>query len=207
MHDVLAHRLSLLSVHANALVHRPGAPAEDIARASDVIRESAHQALQDLRAVIGVLRTPAQYADGAGQPALAELDSLVGESKQAGMDVSVTDTRHAKAPLPLIVDRCAYRLIQEGLTNARKHAPGSAVTITLAGAPGNGLRVSVRNGVAAHRDPVTHIPGAGTGLVGLRERVDLAGGVLTHAGSPDGRFELSADLPWPDPESVSPDAT
>ncbi|NED97574.1 sensor histidine kinase [Phytoactinopolyspora alkaliphila] len=197
MHDVLAHRLSLLSVHANALEYRPDAPPEDLARVSGVIRESAHQALQDLREVIGVLRTPAQRADGAGQPALEELTSLVTESTQAGMDVTVVDTRTDEGDPPPLVDRCAYRLIQEGLTNARKHAPGTAVTISLGGGPGEGLRVSVHNAPLRRHVADGSIPGAGTGLVGLRERVDLAGGLLSHRSLPDGGFTLSAELPWP----------
>lgn len=215
MHDVLAHRLSLVSVHANALAHQPDRPSEDIARASDVIRQSAHQALDDLREVIGVLR--ADTAERAPTPGgdetadlrcgtdLADLADLVEESARAGMDVRLHDRREGADTVPHSLARCLHRVVQEGLTNARKHAPGAPVTVELDGAPGGRLRVRVCNAppVTAAPDPQTgdatgrHIPGSGTGLVGLRERVHVAGGQLAAAPSDDGGFELSAVLPWP----------
>jgi signal transduction histidine kinase len=197
MHDVLAHRLSLLSVHANALVHRRDAPPEVVAKASTVIRESAHQALEDLREIIGVLRAPSAPA-GADepQPTLADLPTLIEESRRAGMQVAVDDWREGDAPLQAAVDRCAYRVVQEGLTNARKHAPGAPVSVALAGMPGVGLTVNVRNSPPADSAPAGSIPGTGTGLVGLTERVGLTGGTLTFAPSADGGYALTADLPW-----------
>ncbi|WP_129669331.1 sensor histidine kinase [Phytoactinopolyspora endophytica] len=208
MHDVLAHRLSLLSVHANALVYRPDAPAEDIAQASGIIRDSAHQALQDLREVIGVLRAPAADPDDdAPHPTLDDLTSLVGESRQAGMHVTVADdrdlaahegnTHESNSQLPAAVARCAYRVVQEGLTNARKHARGARVTITLTGSSGDGLQVRVHNTAPSGPSSSERIPGAGTGLVGLSERVELAGGTLRRGPTADGGFALCADLPWP----------
>src|SRR5436190_5169909 len=126
MHDVLAHRISLLSMHAGALEFRPDAPPEEIARAAGVVRASAHQALQDLREVIGVLREEA--VDGGPerpQPTLANLPGLLDESREASMHVSsecrVTDLEE----MPEGVGRNAYRIVQEGLTNARKHAHGA----------------------------------------------------------------------------------
>ncbi|MDP9799043.1 signal transduction histidine kinase [Catenuloplanes nepalensis] len=196
MHDVLAHRISLLSLHAGALEIRPDAPAAEVARAAGVIRASAHQALQDLREVIGVLREPA--ADGGPerpQPTLTDLNTLVEESRAAGARVTLELPDGAESP-PDAVGRTAYRMVQEGLTNARKHAPGALVTVSVAGAPGSGLTIRVRNpGPITVGAPV--LPGAGTGLVGLAERATLAGGRLDHRREPGGGFTLEAWLPWP----------
>ena len=151
MHDVLGHRLSLLSVHAGALEFRPDAPADEVARAAKVIRENAHQALQDLREVIGVLRAPVGELP---QPTLADVRQLVAESGRAGMRVSLRD--ETGGPVPDLAGRTAYRVVQEALTNARKHAPGAEVRVHLAGSPGSGVTVEVRNEAfpaAADHDP------------------------------------------------------
>ncbi|MEV7325393.1 histidine kinase [Streptomyces sp. NPDC093970] len=195
MHDVLAHRLTLLSVHAGALEFRPDAPREEIARAAGVIRESAHEALQDLREIIGVLRAAeGDEAGGRPQPTLAALDALVGESRQAGMKVTLD--RHVGDPsaVPASVGRTAYRIAQEGLTNARKHAPGAEVTVRVTGAPGDGLDITVHNPAPESEAP--HVPGSGQGLIGLTERATLAGGRLEHRATGDGGFEVRAWLPW-----------
>ncbi|WP_410093614.1 sensor histidine kinase [Streptomyces sp. ME109] len=194
MHDVLAHRLTLLSVHAGALEFRPDAPRAEVARAAGVIRESAHEALQDLREIIGVLR--AGDADDAGrpQPTLAALDALVAESRDAGMKVVLDQVVADPAGVPASVGRTAYRIAQEGLTNARKHAPGAEVSVRVSGGSGDGLTVSVRN--PAPSGEVPHVPGSGQGLIGLTERAALAGGRLTHGVEGDGGFEVRAWLPW-----------
>ncbi|GGY06629.1 histidine kinase [Streptomyces anandii] len=194
MHDVLAHRLTLLSVHAGALEFRPDAPREEVARAAGVIRESAHEALQDLREIIGVLR--AGDADDAGrpQPTLGALDALVAESREAGMKVLLTGQVSDPADVPAVVGRTAYRIAQEGLTNARKHAPGTEVTVSVTGGPGQGLAVRVHN--PAPEGEVPHVPGSGQGLIGLTERATLAGGTLRHGPTPEGGFTVEARLPW-----------
>ncbi|MHC0430656.1 sensor histidine kinase [Streptomyces sp. O3] len=196
MHDVLAHRLTLLSVHAGGLEFRPDAPAAEIARAAGVIRDSAHEALQDLREIIGVLRAgePAPGESGRPQPTLAALDTLVAESRAAGMRVELARRVADPAAVPASAGRTAYRIAQEGLTNARKHAPGAPVTVTLAGAPGDGLTVEVRN--PAPPGEVPRVPGSGQGLIGLTERATLAGGRLEHGADADGGFRLTAWLPW-----------
>ncbi|MET7700371.1 histidine kinase [Streptomyces sp. NPDC005485] len=194
MHDVLAHRLTLLSVHAGALEFRPDAPQAEVARAAGVIRESAHEALQDLREIIGVLR--AGDADDAGrpQPTLVALDGLVSESRAAGMKVVLDNRVTDPAGVPASVGRTAYRIAQEGLTNARKHAPGAEVTVCVAGAPGDGLTISVRNPPPPGEVP--HVPGSAQGLIGLTERATLAGGRLEHGAQEDGGFAVRAWLPW-----------
>jgi signal transduction histidine kinase len=140
MHDVLGHRLSLLSVHAGALEFRPDAPADEVGRAAKVIRENAHQALQDLREVIGVLRAPVGELP---QPTLADVRQLVDESGRAGMRVALHD--ETSGPVGDLTGRTAYRVVQEALTNARKHAPGAEVHVHLSGSPGTGLAVEVHN--------------------------------------------------------------
>ncbi|MFF1506422.1 sensor histidine kinase [Streptomyces sp. NPDC058326] len=196
MHDVLAHRLTLLSVHAGALEFRPDAPPEQIARAAGVIRDSAHEALQDLREIIGVLRAPGENGDGdRPQPTLATLGALIDESREAGTDVVLDTTVDDPATVPAATGRTVYRIAQEGLTNARKHAPGTKVTVTVRGRPGEGLTVGVHNPAPA--GPVPHVPGSGQGLIGLTERAALTGGRLEHGPDPDGGFSLHVWLPWP----------
>jgi signal transduction histidine kinase len=194
MHDVLAHRLTLLSVHAGALEFRPDAPREEVARAAGVIRESAHEALQDLREIIGVLRAGDSDDAGRPQPTLAALDALASESRSAGMKVVLDNRVTDPAAVPASVGRTAYRIAQEGLTNARKHAPGAEVTVSVSGAPGDGLVVSVRN--PAPPGEVPHVPGSGQGLIGLTERATLTGGRLEHGAEDDGGFLVRAWLPW-----------
>ncbi|MFF0449813.1 sensor histidine kinase [Streptomyces sp. NPDC004609] len=195
MHDVLAHRLTLLSVHAGALEFRPDAPPSEVARAAGVIRESAHDALQDLREIIGVLRAP---GDGDGgnrpQPTLATLDALVAESRDAGMKVTLDNRIRDPAAVPAAIGRTVYRIAQEGLTNARKHAPGTEVTVAVDGRPGDGLTVGIDN--PAPDGEIEAVPGSGQGLIGLTERATLAGGGLEHGVTGDGGFRVRAWLPW-----------
>jgi len=194
MHDVLAHRLTLLSVHAGALEFRPDAPREEVARAAGVIRESAHEALQDLREIIGVLRAGEPDDAGRPQPTLAALDGLVAECREAGMKVTLASRVTDPAAVPSSVGRTAYRIAQEALTNARKHAPGTEVTVSVTGAPGEGLVVDVRN--PAPEGEVPAVPGSGQGLIGLTERATLTGGRLEHGPESDGGFRVRAWLPW-----------
>ncbi len=198
MHDVLAHRISLLSLHAGALEIRPDAAPAEVAGAAGIIRASAHQALQDLREVIGVLREPAgDDAPERPQPTLRELPALADESRAAGVKVRLDLRIDEPGEVPAATGRAAYRIVQEGLTNARKHAPGACVRVRVAGAPGPGLTVEIRNPAPVGLRPVAAIPGTGTGLVGLAERATLAGGRLTAGRGPDGGFTLTAWLPWP----------
>lgn len=203
IHDVLGHRLSLLSVHAGALQYRPDAPADDVVRAAGIIRENAHQALQDLREVIGVLRAP---ADGLPQPTLTDLPALVAESEQAGVRVALHDDVVGRPPDRLA--RAGYRTVQEGLTNARRHASGAAVEVRLRGRPGSELTVEVVNGPPPgqrqgpvgpdHPAPDDHgQERPGQGLLGLRERASLLGGAVEHGPDPAGGWRLTARLPWP----------
>jgi signal transduction histidine kinase len=199
MHDVLAHRLSLLATYAGALEYRPDASPEQLSRAAGIVRAGAHQALDELRQVITVLRDD---DDGNGngadrpQPGVSDLAHLVEESRQAGTPVHFIDISDART-LPAAVGRTAYRMVQEGLTNARKHAPGRPVSVRLDGEPGAGLEIDLCNPLPDVATPVTKPPGTGTGLIGLTERIHLAGGQLDRAVTADGEFRLHAWLPWP----------
>ncbi|MFF1820887.1 sensor histidine kinase [Kribbella sp. NPDC058245] len=187
MHDVLGHRLSLLSVHAGALAYRgEDASPKEVTAAAEVIRASAHQALQDLREVIGVLRAPVGELP---QPTFADLPALVEASQAAGVQVEIQ--QDVAGALPDHIGRTAYRIVQEGLTNAMKHAPGERVAISVTGAPGNGLEVEVRNPAPNPRR------GEGQGLKGLKERAALVDGRFDHGRTPEGDFRLQAWLPWP----------
>jgi signal transduction histidine kinase len=196
MHDVLAHRLSLLATYAGAIEYRPDAPAEQVTRAAGVVRAGAHQALDELREVITVLREDDDDAAAQRpQPGLADLPRLVEESRDAGARVQLDDRVPGPAALPGAAGRTAYRVVQEGLTNARKHAPGEPVQVVLDGRPGGQLLIDIRNPLVDGQ-AVPAIGGSGTGLIGLTERVRLAGGELDHQVA-GGEFRLSARLPWP----------
>jgi len=196
MHDVLAHRISQISMHAGALGFRDDLSAEQMRASASVIQEKAHEALTDLRAVLGVLRD----ADGGQltpQPTYADVAALVAEASAAGPAVRLTDEVR-DGPPPEAIGRTAYRIVQEGLTNARKHAPAAVAEVHLSGKPGAGLTIEVRNplgfGVLAEPGTATP-PGSGLGLVGLAERAALSGGRLEHTVE-RGHFVLRAWIPW-----------
>jgi len=191
MHDVLAHRISLISMHAGALAYRTDLEPEQVRETASLVSEKAHEALAELREVLGVLRATEPTRP---QPTLVDLTELVAEAEATGMRVLLEDTVPDAAAVPDRIGRTVYRLVQEGLTNARKHAPGSPVTVEVGGAPDGWLRVVVRNGRNGLADP-TAATGAGLGLVGMRERVELAGGRLEVREDP-GAFVLEAWLPW-----------
>ncbi|SMF38090.1 signal transduction histidine kinase [Cellulosimicrobium cellulans J34] len=200
MHDTLAHRLSLLAATAGALEYRPDADPAQLARAASLVRAGVSAALDDLRDVVRVLRSDGAEP-GAGtraapapQPTLDDVDRLVAESRDAGGDVDYV--RSGSAVVPRAVEVAAFRVVQEGLTNARRHAPGSPVTVRVTAATGE-VRVTVSD--AGPRLVAVGAPtsgdGSGTGLVGLRERVDLLGGSLDARDRGAG-FVLDARLPW-----------
>ncbi len=206
MHDVLAHRLSLLSLQAGALEVTP-VPDDAVTEAAAAIRATTHQALQELRSVVRVLRD--DDAGGPGgesstappQPVAADLPALVAEAS-AATSISADWAGVELAAVPPDTGRTLYRIVQEGLTNARKHAPSSAVEVSVDGAPDRGLSVTVTSWLPVDRPaPVGGAEAgdsSGTGLIGLRERAALAGGHVDAAVTGDDRFRLSAWLPWAD---------
>ena len=194
MHDVLAHRISLLSVHAGALEFRPDAPPEEITKAAGVIRASAQQALQDLREVIGVLREDeTEDTPERPQPNIADLPTLIDESRRAGMTVRYENRLPDLGAVPTGIGRSAYRTVQEALTNARKHAPDATVSVVVDGSAGADLTIEVRTPLMG---AASGIPGSGTGLIGLAERATLSGGRLEHGPTADGEFRVRAWLNW-----------
>jgi signal transduction histidine kinase len=203
MHDVLAHRLSLLSVHAGALEFRPDALPGEIAQAAGVIRASAAAALSELRQVITVLREDSDAAAEPPQPELAQLRGLLEESSAAGMTLREQLDLTAAEPLPAATQRAVYRVVQEGLTNARKHAPGAIVDVTVTGTEQAGLIAEIvsrrtpgaPDAAAASVPPPGPPPGPGAGLIGLAERLALVGGELQHGTNANGDFVLRATIP------------
>lgn len=210
MHDVLAHRVSLIALHAGALEVRPDLPSQEVGETAGLIRATARQALAELRDIIGVLRETGQpEASRFPPPRLADIERLVGEYRQAGLDVALDVRVEAPETAPGPLGRDAYRIVREALANASKHAGGMAATVSLRGRPGEGLRVTVRNELrvagasvppASERSAVQpspfELPGAGLGLVSLAERVALAGGTLAHGPDGSGDFVLTATLRW-----------
>ncbi|WP_146846864.1 sensor histidine kinase [Cellulomonas terrae] len=185
MHDTLAHRLTLLATTAGALEYRTDLTPEQVAAAAGVVRTSAGEALEELRTVIGVLRE--RPDELRPPPGLADLPALVEQERAAGATVRLDAPER---DLPTALSLAVYRTCQEGLTNARRHAPGAPVDVRVR--VEDGLRVQVVNGTGAQGLG----PGTGTGLVGLTERVELLGGTLRAGPDPSGGFTLDAWIPW-----------
>jgi signal transduction histidine kinase len=199
MHDVLAHRISLIALHAGALEVLPQLAADDVRATAQLLRSTARQALEELRSVIGVLRDDddAETAPNVPQPTLAEIPRLVDETRRAGAKVDFEMQVSDPARVPTALGRDAFRIVQEGLTNVNKHARGTATVVRITGEPGKALTIAVRNRMpVASGEAAAGLPGSGIGLVGLRERVALTGGTLV-SGPNSGEFVVEARLPWP----------
>jgi signal transduction histidine kinase len=192
MHDVLAHRVSLLSLHAGALEFRRDASPEEVAEAAGVIRETARAALEDLRQVIGVLRDGSEGgAPEPPQPTLADVPALVEESRAAGMRVHCTLDVTEPEAVPAALGRTVYRIVQEGLTNALRHAGKVPVTVCLAvRADRFELEMTNRLG-SARQGPRRH---GGHGLDGIRERVAALRGEVT-AGADGAIWRVAVSVP------------
>jgi signal transduction histidine kinase len=194
MHDVVTHRVSLMVLQAGAL--RITA-ADDATRvAAEELREAGCQALTELRDLVGVLRTHAE--EGVAEPTdavrLPDLGELVAESEGVGMAVELIVDGNPLLAAP-VVGRTAYRVVQEALTNVRKHAPGAQTRVHVRyGA--DRVRLTVRNSAPGQAvDNELGGSGSGTGLLGLRQRVELVSGRFRAAARPDGGFEVDAILP------------
>ncbi len=197
MHDVLAHRISQISMHAGALGFRSDLEADQLRANATVIRDLANDALTDLRGVLGVLRD-AETGElaNAPQPTWDDLPALVEQAREAGLHVELSDRLSERLadsePVPDVVGRTLYRIVQEGITNAGKHAPGAVLRIEVSGSPAEGVDIVLRNPLGFGP---TRTPGAGLGLIGLAERAELRGGRLE--GRRDGRqFVLRGWIPW-----------
>jgi signal transduction histidine kinase len=189
LHDVVAHHMSVIAIQAEAAPYKMADPPPELVESFGDIRASALAGLTELRRVLGVLRTGGQ--DKAPQPGLAELGTLLDSARGGGVSVTVTSTG-SPVTLPEGVDLSAYRIVQEALSNAMRHAPGSHVQVHVGYYP-DGLALEVRNDVARRR-PSHHV-GGGHGIIGMRERAAMLGGSLAAGPTEDGGFQVLAVLP------------
>ncbi|MET9397565.1 histidine kinase [Kitasatospora sp. NPDC002965] len=191
MHDVVAHRVSLMVVHAGALERIVAKDPDRAAQSAKLMGEVGRQALNELREILGVLR---MSDEAAIEPdSLAALPRLVDQSRAAGMAVTLT-VSGGRQEFTAEAEQTAYRVVQEGLTNAHKHAGGAQVSVLLAYAP-NGVRVSVVNACPGGERAAAALPSGGNGLVGMRERVIALGGTFSSGPERDGGFRVEAVLP------------
>ncbi|QXJ26725.1 two-component sensor histidine kinase [Actinomadura graeca] len=190
MHDVVSHQVSLIAVRAGALQVSTGDP--DAKDAASTIRRLSVRTLDELRHMVSVLRASGgPPTELTPQPTLAQLHALVaGCGIEADLDVDLT------GDLPAPVQRAIYRTVQEALTNARKHAPGSTARVEVRQRDGT-VRTAVTN--TAPTRPALPLPSASHGLIGLRQRAELLGGVLESGPTPDHGYRLSLDLPVTSP--------
>jgi signal transduction histidine kinase len=196
LHDVVAHHMSVIAIQAEAAPYRVPDPPEELARSFADIRATATEGLRELRRVVGVLRADGATDDPDPQPSLARLKELVASLEGAGRQVTVEVTGTPR-PLPPGVELSAYRIVQEALSNAVRHAPGSQVRVELGYRPA-GLVLRVVNGPA--RSQSVPSPGPGHGVLGMRERAAMLGGELAAEPRPDGGYAVTAVLPVPDGE-------
>nr|AGS49368.1 two-component system sensor kinase [uncultured bacterium esnapd4] len=188
MHDVVTHRLNLMVLHAGAL--RVAAKDDGVRKAAEELRTAGCQALAELRDLVGVLRSgrTARIPDVLPD----HLSSLVADSAATGLAVTLTEHGDADTVSPA-VRRTMYRVVQESLTNVHKHAPGAETEITIHCGPSS-VRAIIRN-TAPPATPDAVLPASGSGLLGLRGRVEMVGGTLTAGPTDDGGFEVDAVLP------------
>ncbi|MEU6974588.1 MULTISPECIES: histidine kinase [unclassified Streptomyces] len=198
LHDVVAHHMSVVAIQAEAAPYRVENPPPELEQAFVTIRENAVAALTELRRVLGVVRAEDYEAPDAPQPTLADLDHLVGNVREAGLDVELTVTG-AVRELPQGVELSAYRIVQEALSNVLRHAPGAGAKVEVSHVLG-GLGLRIVNGAA--RGLVKPSPGAGHGITGMRERVAMLNGEMTAEPTDEGGYAVTAYIPVPREEVV-----
>jgi signal transduction histidine kinase len=202
LHDVLGHHLSLINVRAGVALHLLESRPEQVRDALDAIKLASAEALREVRGVLATL-TPTGDSDSAAprapMPGLADLDRLVDEARAAGLPVTV-DREPTSRPVPPEVDRAAYRIVQEALTNVRRHA-GSAATATVSVHFGP-MSLTIRVDDDGANDTTTP-DGTGNGIPGMRERAAAFGGSLSAGPRPGGGFTVEVTLPvGPDPATA-----
>jgi len=212
LHDVVAHHMSVIAIQAEAAPYKTADPPPELVESFGEIRASALAGLGELRRVLGVLRTG--MAGTTPQPGLSDLDALVDSARSGGVSVTVVCSGEP-VDLPEGVDLSAYRIVQEALSNAMRHAPGSQVRVAVAYFPDR-LELEIRNDAVASvlvggeaRRPAGGdlAGGGGHGLVGMRERAAMLDGSLQAGATEDGGFVVSAVLPVSVPPSDSGDAS
>jgi signal transduction histidine kinase len=198
LHDVVAHGMSLIQVQASTARYRVPALSDDAAREFDEIALTARTGLTEMRRLLSVLRTDDQDADLAPQQGLADIGELVQTVRRAGAVIDAT-LPPAASELPSAVDIAAFRIVQEALSNAVRHAPQAPIELVV-DVDAAALRLRVRNaptGSAESTPPASH---HGHGLLGMRERAALVGGTVSVGADPDGGWTVAARLP------LAPDA-
>jgi signal transduction histidine kinase len=186
VHDTVAHAIAIVNVQAGVTAHVLDKRPERAREALVTIEQTSARALRELRATLGVLRDVDDHLPTGG---LAQLDEIAAMAREAGLDVKV-EADSPPRELPTAVDRAAYRILQESITNVIRHAGPARVTITVTHHPTSlELRV-VDDGRGAGQPPET-----GRGIIGMRERCGLLGGELTTGPGPDGGFQVRARLP------------
>ncbi len=214
IHDGLGHNLSILSVHAGALeamaeAAAPEAPdfragagtqtAVQIRESAQVVREAAARSVTELHSLLNLLRNPGDPDMAAPTKSLRDVRSLIDDSVTAGMPLIATVYVEDGEAMDAHIAQAAYRIVQELLTNARKHAATVPVRLTVSGGPADGeLVIATANHLPPPRSPLSPTDGArrGTGLVGIRERVEHYGGDMQWGADPAAVFRVSIRLPW-----------
>jgi signal transduction histidine kinase len=206
LHDVVAHHVSMIAVRAGTAPYAISDLPESGQEAFGEIAQEARIALTELRVVLGVLRDPGRASEAVPQPRIADMAALLARVRSAGTQVAEVMTGTVRS-LPGSVELCAYRIVQEAVTNAGRHAPGSRVSVSISYQPAE-LMVIVRNSApdAARRGQREPQAATGYGLVGLRERVTMLGGKITAGPDADGGFAVWALLPAP-PDASPPEAS
>lgn len=206
LHDVVAHHMSVIAIQAEAAPYRVPDPPDVLIKSFADIRENAVQALSELRRILGVLRADGLDANADRehpQPTLARLDELVANVRAAGLTVDMTVTGLPQ-PLPDGVELSAFRILQEALSNAMRHAPGAKVLVEVSYVLG-GVGLRVLNGPSG-APPVKDKAGTGHGVLGMRERASMLRGELEAGPTPEGGYQVTAFLPTGRQETESEDA-
>ena len=191
LHDVVAHTMSTINVQAGVAAHVIDQQPEQAAQALEAIRQASKEGLRELRGILNVLRQADEQDERSPAPRLAQLDELVESATRAGLPTSVIIHGRARTLAPT-VDLTAYRIVQESLTNALRHAGPTTASVTLSYTDDQ-LEVEVLDGGRGRVDRTP--PGAGHGIAGMRERAEAVGGTLIAGPGPDGGFRVQARLP------------
>jgi signal transduction histidine kinase len=211
MHDLLGHRLTLIALYAGGLEVTTARSAPGLSEEVGIIAGTARTAMGELREVLGVLRqepesrpgqagpTEATVAPGAGPDGGAgfeeDVRDLVAGSRHAGLPVELTWTRSGDTDPAPVVRRAVHRVVRESLTNVHKHAPTAAEVIVVVETGQDKVHIAVRNSAASDGHHAARLPGSGSGLIGLEERVRLLGGTVRHGRDDAGGFAVEAELP------------
>ncbi|HLS72612.1 MAG TPA: histidine kinase [Actinomycetaceae bacterium] len=192
VHDVLGHRLSLLNLHAGAL--EANAPAEGpLGDSARLVREGAAKSMADLRSLLAMLHEPLDAEPAEPDLSLVDLPAMIAETVDTGVPVSSSVYVDSAEQADPTLARAVYRIVQELLTNARRHAVGQQVVLEVSGGPSSGMHIDARNAY----QPTGDQTGTGQGLRGIAERVELLGGQLAYGLDDGGRtFRVTVNLPW-----------